>query len=96
MGKTVATFKYIRIEEIEVENKESVYYMFNKKEKVALAKIFWFCRWKQFCLYTHEGMILNTDCLKDINGFLKELNEKHGKQNTRTKGITKRRNLSRK
>ena len=50
------------------------YTVVSKQSNTAIGEIKWHGAWRQFCIFFKAETVYNTDCLKDILDFIKQLN----------------------
>lgn len=65
--------KYIRFELIEKKAKTNIYSIINISGNYSLGEIKWYSAWRQYCLIPYEDTIWNTDCLKEVENFIRKL-----------------------
>lgn len=71
--------KYIKIIETPHTGKTKGFEIINKSGNYPIGEIYWYSNWRQYCLFTWEDMIFNSQCLELINEFLKGINIEHRK-----------------
>lgn len=64
-------FKYIIIEEAEPD----VYDVYTRKHGDMLGEIRYFAKWREYEFYPASDTQWSWDCLRDLSGFINELNE---------------------
>lgn len=67
-------YKYVRFERIKSIGKTKIWLCYNKIE-VILGVVKWFGRWRQYCFFAANEIILNTGCMNDICDFIKSAME---------------------
>jgi len=64
------TFKYITI-----GGQADSYLVYNTKAEELLGQIKYYSKWREYEFYPHLGTAWSWDCLRDLSGFIKELND---------------------
>ena len=62
-----------------------VYDIKSKKDGSILGEIKWYPKWRQFCLFTKEGVLFNKSCLGSIEAFIQRLKEHKEEDDEREK-----------
>jgi len=76
-------YKYFELVKTSGTLKTDVYNIVGKRNEFILGRIKWYGPWRQYCLHSISGIVLNTGCLTDIQHFIKQLmderkDNKHG------------------
>ena len=71
--------KYILIKETPHTGKTKGFDIINKSSDYPIGEIYWYTNWRQYCFFTWDDMIFNSQCLELILEFLKEINIEHRK-----------------
>ena len=64
--------KYLRFTIIEEKPKKTIG-VYAKKRENLLGTIEWFNRWKQYAFFPEKNTVFDSQCLDDIQTYLKEL-----------------------
>ena len=71
VAKTLYSFMHFTC--ISDSGKTTVWEIRENKSDYLLGTIRWYSPWRTYCIYTYDGCIFNTACLKDILDFIKHL-----------------------
>ena len=65
--------KYLEFCVIEEKPKTKIAGVWSKKSGDRLGIIKWYSRWRQYAFFPENGTLFNTDCLNDIQSYIKGL-----------------------
>ncbi len=76
VGKRNEIGKYLEVErQPDAKGRKTHAWLLYSKNQtdIALGRIFWFGRWRQYCFYPYDATVYNQGCLLDIAAFLESL-----------------------
>jgi len=65
--------KYLEFNVIEEKTKTKVIEVISKRTRERLGAIMWFGRWRQYAFFPDNETVFNTECLNDIQSYIREL-----------------------
>lgn len=65
--------KYLEFRLLEQKPKTEVIQVLSKQDGSSLGIVKWFGRWRQYAFFPEDGTVFNTDCLNDIQSYIKGL-----------------------
>lgn len=55
----------------------AVWVIYGLRSDTYLGMIKWYPPWRQYCFFSCENTVFNSECLDDINAFVQDANQKH-------------------